>query len=267
MYVQIKPLLIEMDGPLALNTGFRRGLIHRTVERDAEEFAYIPASSLKGRVRRACEQIARQVGVRVCRAPRPNGMCSTHTQQPCLVCRVFGMPGRGSELHWQDARLIQDYRNTFTGDKVRREAQFYTALDPGQRGRELRPGDKASREAQFYTRTQVQLSRALGIAAPDHLFTSEFAIENLRFESAITGWLDVTPIAGEEATGGYELLLLLAGLQLVDTLGSGSSRGAGHSLIHLPKQVTIGDHATNLEAIFENFDLLNEFDQEVQHGG
>jgi CRISPR/Cas system CSM-associated protein Csm3 (group 7 of RAMP superfamily) len=240
LYIQIEPLLIEVDGPLAVNTGFRRGLIHRTVERDAGGLAYIPASSLKGRVRRACEQVARQVGLHVCRAPRPNGMCSAH-KQPCLVCRVFGSPGRGSELHWQDARLVQDYRNVFVGDET-------------------------NRQAQFYTRTQVQLSRALGIAAPDHLFTSEFAIENLRFESAITGWLDVTPIAGEEATGGYELLLLLAGLRLVNTLGSSSSRGAGHSVIHLPRQVTVGEHATNVEAIFENYDLLNEFDQEVQNG-
>jgi len=240
LYIQIEPLLIEVDGPLAVNTGFRRGLIHRTVERDAGGLAYIPASSLKGRVRRACEQVARQVGLHVCRAPRPNGMCSAH-KQPCLVCRVFGSPGRGSELHWQDARLTQDYRNVFAGDET-------------------------TRQAQFCTRTQVQLSRALGNAAPDHLFTSEFAIENLRFESAITGWLDVTPIAGEEATGGYELLLLLAGLQLVNTLGSSSSRGAGHSVIHLPRQVTVGEHATNVEAIFENYDLLNEFDQEVQNG-
>ena len=241
MYVQIEPLLVEVDGPLAVNTGFRRGLIHRTVERDAQGLAYIPASSLKGRVRRACEQVARQVGLNVCRAPRPSGMCSAHKQRPCLVCRVFGSPGRGSGLHWQDARLVQDYWNVFVGDE-------------------------ANRQAQFYTRTQVQLSRALGIAAYDHLFTSEFAIENLRFESAITGWLDITPIADEDATGGYELLLLLAGLQLVNTLGSGSSRGSGHCVIHLPKQVTVGQRSIAVAEIFEFMDLLNEFDREAQNG-
>jgi CRISPR/Cas system CSM-associated protein Csm3 (group 7 of RAMP superfamily) len=242
LYIQIEPLLIEVDGPLAVNTGFRRGLIHRTVERDAEGLAYIPASSLKGRVRRACEQVARQVGLHVCHAPRPGGMCSAHTQQPCLVCRVFGSPGRGSGVHWRDGRLVQDYRNVFAGGET-------------------------NRQAQFCTRTQVQLSRALGIAAPDHFFTSEFAIENLRFDSAITGWLDVTPIAGEEATGGYELLLLLAGLRLVNTLGSSSSRGAGHCLIHLPGQVTVGERSIKVADILENFDLLDEFDKEAQHGG
>lgn len=247
MYVEIKPLVIQVDGPLALNTGFRRGLIHRTVERDAEGFPYVPASSLKGRVRRACEQIARQVGLRVCRAPRPNRMCSAHSKRICLVCRVFGAPGRGSALHWQDARLPKEYRDVFREGEDDEKDQLV--------------------ESPFYARTQVQLSRALGTAAPDRLFTSEFTVENLRFESSIAGWLDVTPIAGEDVTGGYELLLLLAGLRLVNTLGSGSSRGAGHCLIHLPEQVTVGERSINVADVLENFDLLSEFDREARNDG
>jgi len=236
VHIGIRPLLIEIDGPLALNTGFRRGLIHRTVERDADGLAYIPASSLKGRVRRACEQVARQAGLRVCSAPHPNGMCSAH-KQACLVCRVFGMPGQGSDLHWRDARLVDVYQRAF----------------------------ETNREAQFYPRTQVQLSRTLGIAAPDHLFTSEFAVENLCFESSIAGRLDVTPIAGEDSVGGYELLLLLAGLRLVSTVGSGSSRGAGQCVINLPEQVIVGGNAIKATDAFEFLDLLGEFDEEARN--
>jgi CRISPR/Cas system CSM-associated protein Csm3 (group 7 of RAMP superfamily) len=238
MYIEINPILIEVDGPMAVNTGFRRGLVHRTVERDAEGFAYIPASSLKGRIRRACEQLARQARLRVCNAPRPNGMCSVH-RQPCLVCRVFGTPGKDSGLHWRDAQLSQAYREVF---------------------------ENANVEAQFYTRTHVQLSRVLGTAAPEHLFTSESTVENLCFEFGITGWLDVTPIAGEDSTGGYELLLLLAGLRLVNTLGSGGSRGAGQCVIKLPDQVIVGDNKITGQSAFEFFDLLCEFDREVQDG-
>ncbi len=242
MHIEIQPLVIEMDGPLALNTGFRRGLIHRTVERDAGGLAYIPASSFKGRVRRACEQVARQVGLRVCNAPRPDGMCSAH-KQACLVCRVFGMPGRSSGLHWRDARLSQEY-------------QALLGKDEGQ----------ANLEAQFYTRTQVQLGRTLGTAAADRLFTSESTIENLRFESAIEGWLEVTPIAGEDSTGGYELLLLLAGLRLVNTVGGGASRGAGWLSLDLPEEVKVNDAQVRWRDILENLDLLREFDQEVGDG-
>ena len=214
MKIEIQPLIVQAAGPLAVGTGFRRGLIHRTVERDADGFVYIPASSLKGRARRACEQLARQVGLRVCSAPRPNGMCSVH-QQACLVCRVFGMPGRGSTLRWRDARLTEEYRAAFA--------------------------DNHSQEAQFYARTQVQLSRALGTAAPDRLFTSEFGVEGLCFESGVTGWLEVMPIAGEDSMGGYELLLLLAGLRLVNTLGGQNSRGVGLVTVQLPESVKVND--------------------------
>ncbi len=241
-HIEIVPILIKLNGPLAVNTGFRRGLIHRTVERDADGLAYIPASSLKGRVRRACEQVARQAGLRVCSAPRPNGMCSAH-KQACLVCRVFGMPGRSSGLHWCDARLSKEY-------------QALLGKDEGQ----------TNLEAQFYIRTQVQLSRTLGTAAADRLFTSESTIENLRFESAIEGWLEVTPIAGEDSTGGYELLLLLAGLRLVNTVGGGASRGGGWLSLDLPEGPKVNGEEVRLRDILENLDLLREFDQEVGDG-
>lgn len=237
MHVEIQPISVQVDGSLALSTGFRRGLIHRTVERDAEGFAYIPASSLKGRARRACEQLTSQVGLRVCNAPRLNRMCSVH-EQACLVCRVFGTPGRGSSLRWRDARLTEAYQEVF----------------------------KTNRDAQFYARTQVQISRALGTAAPERLFTSEFTIEDLRFEFGITGWLEVTPIANDDSTGGYELLLLLTGLKLINTLGGGASRGAGQVTLVLPDEVKVNGTAVPWRDVLENLDLLNSFDVEVGHG-
>jgi hypothetical protein len=126
--------------------------------------------------------------------------------------------------------------------------------------------DEITRRAHFYTRTQVQLSRAFGVAAPDHLFTGELTIENLTFESAITGWLDVTPIAGDDRNGGYELLLLLAGLRLVNTLGGGNSRGSGHCVIHLPDQVVVGQHSIQIQDVFALMSLLSEFDKEARDG-
>src|SRR5690606_34006840 len=113
-------------GPVAVGTGFRNGLVHRTVDRDAEGFVYVPASSLKGRTRAACEQLAAHVGLRVCRAPRPEGMC-TADEAPCAICRIFGSPGRPGGLHWRDARLVKEHRN------------------------------EAFRKVQSYVRTQVQL--------------------------------------------------------------------------------------------------------------
>jgi len=248
--VEIEPLLIQVNGSLAVGNGFRRGLIQRTVDRDADGLVYIPASSLKGRVRRACEQVARQLKLYVCAAPRPGGMCTAH-KTPCLVCRTFGGPGLPGNLRWRDARLVEKYRNLFNQDL----SGF---------------GNLTGLETQTYARTQVQLSRALGTAAPDHLFTAEFALEDLRFESAITGWLEVTPIADDSSTGGYELLLLLVGLQLVNTLGGGASRGIGWVNIELPDTVTIGEQHISWRKVVEQnlefFELLQESEQEAKHG-
>lgn len=230
------PLRIHLSGPLAVGTGFRRGLIHRTVERDSEGFAYIPASALKGRVRQACEQVAQQVGLRVCRAPWPKTMCSAHRKR-CLVCRVFGTPGVGSQLCWQDAGLLEDYRQAFA--------------------------EATSREAQFYDRTQVQLSRTFGTAARERLFSSEFTIEGLVFTSFVAGWLDLTPIAGDDSSS-YELLLMLAGLKLVNSIGGGVSRGAGHCWIELPIKIDVNKQVVVAKDLLENIDLLGSYDQEAR---
>jgi len=235
--IEIEPLIIQISGPLAMKTGFRRGLIQQTVERDAEGFVYIPASSIKGRVRHASEQLAQRVGLDVCQAPQPGGMCSAH-KKACLICRVFGAPGRASHLRWHDAHLHDDYRQTFETD-----------LD-----------------AQVYARTQVQLSRSLGTAVPNRLFTSEFAIEDLRFESSIAGYLEITPIDGDDSKGGYELLLLLAGLRLVNTIGGGASRGAGRCTITLPDEVKVNGNIVVWQEVLEGLDLLPNFDEEDDNG-
>ena len=81
IHIEIKPIKLAAKGALAVGTGFRRGLIHRTVAQDADGFAYIPASSFKGRVRRTCEQLAKTLGLYVCNPPQPARMCSS-TQGP-----------------------------------------------------------------------------------------------------------------------------------------------------------------------------------------
>ncbi len=233
-YIEIKPLIIETKGPLAVGTGFRKGLLQRLV--------YIPASALKGRVRHACELLAQQFELSVnCRAPYPEKMCSAH-KQACLVCRVFGAPGRVSNLYWQDALLSEHFKDVF-------KDVFADSIN-----------------AQTYARTQVKLSRSLGIAVPNHLFTDELTIENLHFESGIRGYLEFTPIAGESSKGGYELLLLLAGLMLVETLGSGASRGIGWCRIILPEDINVNGQQITLKEVMDNLELLPYFNQEVNYG-
>ena len=238
IHIEIQPIKLAATGTLAIGTGFRRGLIHRTVARDGDGFAYIPASSFKGRVRRSCEQLAKSLGLHVCNPPQPARMCSA-ARLACLVCRVFGNPGKPGTLHWRDARLPETYQEAFDQNKP----------------------------AQFYGKTQVQLNRTLGVASPGKLFTSESTVENLEFETAVTGRLQYTPI-DDEVPGGYEMLLLLAGLKLINTLGGGASRGAGWVNCDLPETITITSSADSqkevpLKRILTNLEYLHLFEEEA----
>jgi hypothetical protein len=75
------------------------------------------------------------------------------------------------------------------------------------------------------------------MAAEDRLYTSEFTARGLEFVGRVSGWLMATPCSAD--TGYYEVNLLLAGLRLVETLGGGRSRGAGHCQIKLPAEVVV----------------------------
>ncbi len=241
------PIVIRLEGPLHIGTGYARGLLDRTVvqgrlwdetEQRWRQQVYLPGSSLKGRVRHICERLARRYGVPVCDAPRPGNMC--HPWQPCLVCRVFGSPGQSSGLTFDDAHLTREW-----SDLVK------SGLDP------------------MTTRTQVQLSRRRGVAAEARLFASEYTAENLSFETRITGRLDLTPVLDEPGRY-YELILLLGGLKMLRTLGGGSSRGAGHCFVDLPPSVTVtsteyGTEQINVNAMLvEGLDLLVLYAEQVE---
>ncbi|MGH2510366.1 MAG: hypothetical protein ACRDHZ_23570, partial [Ktedonobacteraceae bacterium] len=86
--------------------------------------------------------------------------------------------------------------------------------------------------------TQVRIDRLTGTAAKQALYTSEFGIRHLLFVGKINGWIECTPaealatripsIASPSEVPTYSLLLLLAGLQLIEQLGANKSTGKGH---------------------------------------
>ena len=234
------PLTINVEGPLHVGTGYDRGLIQRTVvhervggrDKDVAYHVYIPGSSLKGKVRNACEDLVRLAGLRVCGAPRPETMCGRDRANHCLVCRVFGAPGGnvpdGRELYWQDAHLTERWRR----------ATSVRGCPVGQ----------------TMARTQVQLSRARGMAAEDRLYTSEFAAPGLAFAGRVSGWLKAMPCSAD--CGYYEVNLLLAGLRLVETLGGRRSRGAGRCRIALPDEVSLQVEGRDEPEMYPQADLL-----------
>lgn len=238
--IVIDPVSITLESPLYVGSGFGYGLVDGAVVRDARSHPYIPGSSIKGRVREACERLAAAYNLRVCHPPHPGHMCGGRKGRRCIVCRIFGSPG-GSEgdlecLHWDNAHLVSPWVEA-VGD-----------------------------EGLTCNRTQVAVSRRRGVAQEGLLFSQEFASAGLSFQTAITGFLHLTPVAGEKGIY-YELILLLAGLRMVDSLGGKRSGGAGRCRLALPPRLVVyGDgeqQELQTSVLAGDLDLLELYEAEA----
>ena len=91
-------LRVRVRGALSVG-GLASGetLADRQVVRDGAGRLLLPGGpQVKGRMRHACEQVARTLGRPVCQAPRAAAMCphdAAVPAPPCVVCALFGAPG------------------------------------------------------------------------------------------------------------------------------------------------------------------------------
>ncbi|MCL6451331.1 MAG: hypothetical protein K6T75_08575 [Acetobacteraceae bacterium] len=81
----------------------------------------LPGSSLKGRVRRAVEALARDFGIRACQ-PQASPTCGP---DGCPVCRMFGSPRAPGGLRFWDTCLEE------AGDRQAFEARSHVGLMRG----------------------------------------------------------------------------------------------------------------------------------------
>ena len=210
-------MLVQVDYELSfatsfhLGTGIREGLIDRTVIRDKSGYLYVPASTFKGVLREHCEQLLRFY----ISNDQKNSVVSPHDRyaalaefgrSPTLISRIFGSSFYPGGLRFNDAKQEAE------------PSDVYKAL-------------------QVSVSTQVRIDHVTRIAASEALYNSEFGTRDLTFLGTIKGQLDCTPISslavtgyGEQAytfTPTYSLLLLLAGLLMVERLGGNKSTGKG----------------------------------------
>lgn len=216
-------MLVQLDyklrfvAPFHFGTGIREGLIDRTVIRDTGDYLYIPASTLKGVLREQCEHLCHfyapgdQAQRRV---PSPHDAYAALAEwsgMPTLISRTFGSSLYPCGLFFSDAKQPPD------------------------------PPDiqKTYKTMQTSTLTQVRIDRRTGTAVDEALYTSQFGIPDLTFLGNITGQLDGPPLAdlahraSDDDEGPYmliptaSLLLLLAGLLLIERMGGNKSTGKG----------------------------------------
>lgn len=190
--------------PLNIGSGAQQGtLAQRGMLKDAQGWPYIPASTLKGRLRHGVEQIALSQGVFVCHTHQD--MCRENF---CLVCQVFGSP-------WQMG-LAQFTNLTLAGpaDVV----AWKEGVDRDKRG--MRPRSSH--------RFGVALNRQRRVAEDALLYRTELLWPGLplMFKGTIRGTLRLEQAA-----------YLVAGLYYLPALGRSKSSGLGW----IATEVTVGD--------------------------
>jgi CRISPR/Cas system CSM-associated protein Csm3 (group 7 of RAMP superfamily) len=243
MLVQIDYEL-QFDAPFHLGTGITSGMVDRTVIRDAGNDLYVPASTFKGVLREHCEQLCRFYlpNVKIASPHDAYAALAQFGKAPTLISRIFGSPLYPGGLRFNDARQEEETHNVY-------------------------------REIQTSISTQARIDRVTRTAANEALYTSEFGTRYLVFEGTIKGLLDCIPIEkltvtaqGQETytlTPTYSLLILLAGLLMVERLGGNKSTGKGQCRCSITN-VLLDRHRCTKEqwhSWIEQLDVLNDYNE------
>jgi CRISPR/Cas system CMR subunit Cmr4 (Cas7 group RAMP superfamily) len=246
-YIHIAYDLI-FRSPFHCGTGLSEGLIDRTIVRDSEGYLYIPGSTTKGVVREHCEQLARFY-----QEPRNTDeafeelIASPHEGEKALlglghtrtiITRIFGSQNHPGLLFFDDAHQTEDQKKQYDS-----------------REKERGKGEYKSLQTNLYT--QVRLDRPTRTAIKGALYTSEFGTRDLLFHGAITGWLNCTSISEQADMPSYSLLLLLAGLHMLQRIGGNKSTGKGQCQCSIT-QVTVGNRTYERKQWQSWFDQLAE---------
>lgn len=248
MLVQIDYELL-FDAPFHFGTGIATGVVDRTVIRDAGGDLYVPASTFKGVLREHCEHLCRFYlpNEPVTSPHDPYATLAQFGKAPTLISRIFGSPLYPGGLRFNDARQEEETRTIY-------------------------------KDIQTSISTQVRIDRMTRTAANEALYTSEFGTRYLVFEGTIKGLLNCTPVEelavtvqGKEIytlTPTYSLLILLAGLLMVERLGGNKSTGKGQCRCSV-MNVLLDRHKCTKglwQSWIERMDMLKDYPHDERGG-
>ena len=243
--------------PFHFGTGIREGLIDRTVIRDDRGYLYVPGSTLKGTLRERCEQLERfyegAQGTGTVYSPHEadEALLGLGHGNPTMVTRIFGSQNKPGRLFFDDARQSDTDLLQYESRSVSDETGRYKGL-------------------QVEVSTQVRMNRPTHTAVAGALYTSEYGTHDLAFQGVIQGWIECSAIdAGNQTTRQgvkptYSLLLLLAGLHMLDAIGGNKSSGKGRCACEIKALMVNGApiERSAWEAWFEQLDALSKYGKE-----
>lgn len=195
-------ITLVVDTALSVGAGGSGGVLaDKAIVRNRLNQLVLPGSHLKGRLRHACEVIARTQGLPVCDSPRAETMCPQSKrikEPPCVICTLFGSPAWPSPLQFSDLIYEQPIETPA-----------------------IRPGASINRRRRTVEEQRLFFTETSPPAALVHFHNGQ----------AISGWL---PADGRAEA---QVKLLLAGLELIQSWGGGKSRGLGWGHVLYQAQV------------------------------
>lgn len=241
-------------------TGLRKGLIHRSVARNRDNYLYVPGSTLKGVLREHCEQLGKLFGLTIAEPRSTDNLTrarEARIQDPDIIFRIFGSRFLPGSLYFDDSSMISAQPS---GDNVSPfiDATYFSGPSEEEQGR--------YKARQVEHRTQVELTRNGRTAKPGHLYTSEYGIRQLGFQGKIYGCLEGFALE-ESEHGTYSLLLLLAGLLSIDKMGGNKSTGAGQVEVSIVEPgLLIDGQVVSTDPILEQLYYLEYYQIEREEG-
>ncbi len=202
-------VFLEVNTALCIGSGVSTSKlgIDKLTMKDKDGNLIIPASTFKGRLRSRCERILKAIEIELCQSPNAENMCPHYFLKKgkgelyCPICQMFGSPWKESPLMFED--LIWNVSSEEPDWK-----DFNT---------EIRSG--------------TAISRRRGIVDEQKLFFTETSPSNAHpvFKGKIIGKIN----------DDRELALLQLGLNELQLIGSGKTRGLGWCKVRIePEELT-----------------------------
>lgn len=201
-------LTMESDWHVGSGMG-RPGNVDRLIVRDADGLPFVPAKTLRGIWRDACEQLCRGLD---------NGQDGPWSH---LVARLFGgQPRLVADRVDQDAADV-------TSSRLGSAIEIRPARIPGSLRQQLVAADREIRQALTFIKPGVKIDRRTGAAETDCLRFEEVARKGTVLEADCR--LTVVDPAGREIASA----LLIASAHFVERLGGKRRRGAGRCRLEI----------------------------------
>lgn len=239
---------LTFQTPFHCGTGLRSGLIDRTIVRDAEGYLYVPGSTIKGALRMHCEWLSRlyeqddeDMRERIDSPHEMEKALWNMSNSLTMITRIFGSHQHPGCLFFDDAHQ--------------------TDQDKQQYDSKERDGKGKYQRLQTDLYTQVRLHRPTRTAVTGALYTSEFGIKGFTFKGSIVGWLKCISIEALNDEPTHSLLLLLAGLHMLDRLGGNRSTGKGQCSCKITQLLINGNSYTETQwkSWLDHLDALSDY--------